>query len=1066
MRKLKVFLSALLITVASAAFAQNITVTGVVTDASNGEPLSGAAVLVKGTPAGTVADIDGRYSISVSPDATLGFTTIGFKDVEIEVQGRTEINASLEPDTELLDEVVVTAMGISRAEKTLGYSATTVKSDEIVGARTTNAVQALSGKVAGVQVLASSSDPGAATNIIIRGFSSISGSNQPLYVVDGVPIQNSSLSSASGDKSSSIAGISNIASSDIESMTILKGAAATALYGSRAANGVIIVTTRSGKKGDGRNFSLEYTGGMQLRQVSQIPMFQNEFGQGWNGTQTFIENGSWGPRLDGSTQVYGPIWNHQQRIHNYDAKVNNFIDFFELGISHNHNVTFSGASNDDKLTYFLSYSYNKDNGIMPGDHDSYKRNTIAFRSSYQATKWMKVSSSINFARAESRMVDTDQGTSVIDGLYEFPRDMSIVDLKDLSNPFNTPEAYLTPYGITNPYWALENNYDNTESKQLNGKIQADFTPVKGLTLTYRMGFDYTNYNKKVGYPQIALDDALINDDKGYAPSQMNQNGWVSRSFGELYETNHDFLATYTNNFGKFSLTALAGVNINERGSSAMAGKTSTLTFDTGFWDLSNGADKTSISESASKRRLTGVFADVTVGWNDEVFLDVTARNDWSSTLPITANHYFYPGATLSWIFSNRFAKNNVLSFGKIRLAYGKTGNDAGVYRTNITYTPAYADGTYAWGGLEFPLNGVNSFVAAASKGSSTLRPEMTSEFEVGANLQFFNGRIGIDAAYYNRKTSDQIFSLPVDPSTGYNSIVTNFGDITNKGVELVLNTTPVQTRDFRWDLNFNWSKNNNLVESLPDGLDGGKSTIQAFAAGDDAVYVYAEVGKPMGEFYTYLPKKDAAGHTIVGNDGYPVLETELKDTGKNFQSDWTGGVNTSISWKGFTLSAVLDVRYGGYMFSRTKNLMQFTGNGIATLYNGREPFIIPGSVYEDGTPNTTPIFLNNQSYQNYFSNFGAGEGGEFYLLSRTSAKLRNVSLTWDVPKKWMNRIKFSGASISVFCNNVFTWTPSDNYYIDPETSSYSSSGDLAAQFGELYSNPACRVWGFSANIKF
>ncbi|MBQ0006242.1 MAG: SusC/RagA family TonB-linked outer membrane protein, partial [Alistipes sp.] len=609
---------------------------------SNGEPLPGAAILIKGTADGVVTDIDGRYSVTVAPDATLGFTTIGYKDVEIQVNGRTEINVKLEVDTELLDEVVVTAMGITRSEKTLGYAATTVKSDEIVGARTTNAVQSLSGKVAGVQVLASSSDPGAATNIIIRGFSSISGSNQPLYVVDGVPIQNSTISSASGDKSSTIAGISNIASSDIESMTVLKGAAATALYGSRAANGVIIVTTRSGKKGEDRNFSLEYTGGMQIRQVSQYPMFQNQFGQGWNGTQTFIENGSWGPRLDGSTQVYGPVWNHQQRIHTYDAKENNFLDFFELGLSHNHNVTFSGASSDNKLTYYLSYSYNKDNGIMPRDYDTYQRNTIAFRSSYQATKWMKVSSSINFARADSRMVDTDQGTSVIDGLYEFPRDMSIVDLKDLSNPFNTPEAYLTPYGITNPYWALENNYDKTESKQINGKIQADFTPIKGLTLTYRMGFDYTNYNKKVGYPQIALDDALINHDKGYAPSHMNQNGWVSRSFGELYETNHDFLATYNNKFfnDKFDLTALIGVNINERGSSSMGGQTSTLTFDTGFWDLSYGADKTSITESASKRRLTGLFADVTLGYNDEVFLDVTARNDWSSTLPIDANHYF------------------------------------------------------------------------------------------------------------------------------------------------------------------------------------------------------------------------------------------------------------------------------------------------------------------------------------------------------------------------------------------------------------------------------------------
>ena len=717
------------------------------------------------------------------------------------------------------------------------------------------------------------------------------------------------------------------------------------------------------------------------------------------------------------------------------------------------------------MTYYLSYGNTNDNGIMPGDYDVYNRNALSFRGSYKATDWIKLSSSVNFSRTHSKVVDTDQGTSVIDGLYEFPRDISVVDLKDLTDPFNTPEAYLTPYGITNPYWALANNYDDSKSQQINGKVQVDINPISKLTLTYRMGFDYTDYNRKIGFPQIALDDALINDDMGYAPSSMNQNGWVYRGFGNVYETNHDFLANYTDKFfnEKLDLTVIAGVNINERGAYSMGGQTSTLTFDTGFWDLSNGADKDSISESESLRRLTGVFADVTLGWNDELFLDVTARNDWSSTLPINANHYFYPGATLSWIFSNRLPQNNILSFGKLRLAYGKTGNDAGVYRTNVTYTQASTSGYYSGSGLDFPLNGVNAFVASASKGSGSLRPEMTSEFEVGTNLQFFNGRIGIDATYYSRRTDDQIFSLPVDPATGYTSMVTNFGTVTNKGVELLLTTTPVQTRDFRWDLNFNWSKNNNLVVSLPEGLYGGKSTIQRFSAGNDAVYVYAEVGKPMGEFYTYLPKT-SNGKIVVDADGYPILGTEVEDTGKNFQSDWTGGVNTSLSWKGFTLSATLDVRMGGYMFSRTKNLMQFTGNGIVTTYNDRRPFVIPNSIYEDGSENVSPIYLYDQSYQNYFNNYGAGEGCAFYMLDRSMAKLRNVSLSWNLPQKWVNAISFSGASVSVFCNNAYVWTPKDNYYIDPETSSYGT--DLAGQFGELYSNPASRIWGFNLNLKF
>jgi len=1067
MKVFKLFLTMLLLCGTTVAMAQNVSVKGRISDAGSGDPVPAAAVLVKGTSTGVVSDADGNYSITVASDATLVISSIGYTTVEIPVNGQTKIDVSLLVDSQLLEEVVVTAQGISRSEKTLGYAAVTVKSDDIASARTSNAVNAISGKVAGVQVQSTSSDPGAATNIIIRGFSSVNGSNQPLYVVDGVPIQNGSVGAASGDKSAAIAGISNISPEDIESMTILKGAAATALYGSRAANGVIVVTTKAGKKGENRNFTIDYSGGVQLRQVATMPMLQNEWGQGWNGTQTYIENGSWGPRLDGSTQVYGPIWNHQQRIHEYDAKVKNIEEFFELGASQNHNLAFSGMSNDNKVSYYVSYSNTTDDGIMPGDYDYYKRNTIAARGTFEATKWLKLSTSINFAQSLSKMVDTDQGTSVIDGLYEFPRDISLVDLKDTSNPFNTPEAYYTPYGITNPYWALENNYDNTNSQQVNGKIQLDAKPFKDLTLTYRMGFDYTNYDHKIGFPQIALDDALIDDDMGYAPSNMNQSGYVYYAFGKIYETNHDFLASYNHNFfnDKFSVTALAGVNINERGNSSLSAQTSTLTFNTGFWDLSNGADKTSISESASKRRLIGLFGDITLGWNDELYLDVTARNDWSSTLPINANSYFYPGATLSWIFSERL-NWSALSFGKLRAAYGKTGNDAGVYKTSVTYTQAYANGYYSGSGLEFPLNGVNSFIAAASKGSATLRPEMTSEFEIGANLQFFDGRVGIDAAYYDRKTEDQIFTLPTDPATGYTSMVTNFGTVTNKGVELVLNTTPVRTKNFTWELNFNWSKNNNKVVSLPEGLDGGRSQIQGFSAGNDAVYVYAEVGKPMGEFYTYLPQYTEDGKLIVDANGYPLLGTEVEDTGKNFQNDWTGGVNTTLTYKGFSVSAVLDVRKGGYMFSRTKNLMQFTGNGVITTYNDRKPFVIPNSVYEDGTPNDTPIYLYNSSYQDYFNDYGAGQGGEFYLLDRSYAKLRNVTLSWAVPTKWVKKASFSAASISVFCNNAFTWTPSDNYYIDPETTSYSGNGDLAAQFGELYSNPACRIWGLNLNIKF
>lgn len=1064
----KIVFSLIAVLFAGIASAQNLQITGVATAADDNSPMIGVAVAVEGTAGGTITDLDGAYSISAPSNATLVFSFMGYETISVPVDGRKVINVTLTPGSIVVDDVVITAMGISRSEKSIGYAASTIKSDELIQARTTNVANALAGKVAGVQIQSTSTDPGAASYIVIRGYNSISGSNQPLYVVDGVPIQN--LTDTNGEKATSLAGISNISPEDIESMTILKGAAATALYGSRAANGVVVVTTKNGKKGDKRNFNIQYSGSVQMVQVSHFPEMQNLFGQGWNGTQTFIENGSWGPALDGSWQVYGPNWNNQQLLHQYSAVKDNVKDFFETGVLQDHTLALNGMSSDNKMSYYLSYSIADQNGTMPGNYDTYNRNTLAFRNSYEPTNWIKVSSSVNFARTKTDVVETFQGTSVIDGLYELPRDVSLYDKRDLSSPFNTPEAYFTPYGITNPYWAIANNYHHNDAKQIFGKAQVDIKPIKELTLTYRFGFDYADSDRKIGVPQITLDDALIVDDYGYAPSNMNQSGNVWAAYNRSYEINHDILANYANKFGDFDLNALLGMNINERYSTVLSTQTDDLTFGTGFWDLSNGSTKTSISESQSKRRLVGLFADVSLSWRDLLYLELTARNDWSSTLPINKNNYFYPGATLSYVFTNNLPENDVLTFGKLRLAYGKTGNDAGVYMTNPIFTQAYANGYYYSSIADFPMNGTNAFISSATLGSTELKPEMTTEFEVGLNLQFFEGRIGLDATYYNRNTSDMIFTLPVDPATGYQSLVTNFGKIRNRGVELVLNTTPVQTRNFRWDLDFNFSLNRNLVLELPEGLDGGKSVINRFSAGDDAVYVYAEEGKPLGEFYTYLPKYTDDGRIIVGSDGQPVKGTDVEDTGKNMQNDWTGGISTSLSYKGITLSAVLDVRVGGYMFSRTKNLMEFTGNGVVTTYNGRKPFIIPNSVVDNGdgtySENTTPIYLYNSSYQTYFDSFGAGQAGEFYLIDRSFAKLRNISLTWQLPKKWVDGIKLSSIAVSAYCNNVFTWTAKSNLYIDPETTSYADKGDLGAQFGELYSNPASRTFGFNLSVKF
>ena len=1041
-------------------------VSGTVLSQEDGQPIVGASVLVVGTNTGTVTDANGKFSLTVpAGKKNLRITYVGMEPREVAAQPQMRI--VLSNDATNIDEIVVTAMGISRQQKTLGYAAQTLGDEELTTGHVTDVTSALAGKVAGVQISATSSDPGQANGVIIRGISSLrDGANQPMYVVDGVPLQTTTLTDQ--QQQNAIGGIQNINPNDIESMTILKGAAATALYGSRAANGVIIITTKSGKRAGDRNVQISYDGNVQWRSVSTLPEFQNQFGQGWNGAQTFIENGSWGPALDGSMQAYGPIWNHQQLIHKYEAVEDNIRDFFDTGVSTGHNVSLSGVSNDDKMTYYLSYSYTSDNGIIPGDQDTYKRNTIAYRGSYQATDWFKISSNVNFARSATNTVGSYQGTSMVDGLYEFPRDISLVDRRHLNSAFDTPEAWYTPYGITNPYWAIENNYMHNDGKQVFGKIQADINPIKQLTLTYRYGFDYTDYDYKNGFPQIDLDDALIDDDMGYPPSKMNQSGYVYTRYQRNYEQNHDFLANFADKYlnNKLDVNVSVGVNINERYSTYMQGQTDELTFNTGYWNLNNGAARTLLSESQSKRRLIGLFGDVTIGWDEMLYLGLTARNDWSSTLPIDANSFFYPGATLSWIFSRLIPKNDVLTFGKVRLAYGKTGNDASVYQIYPNFSQAYSNGIYGSYLTQFPFHGVNAFQASASIGSAALEPEMTTESEVGLNLALFKNRINIDFGYYNRITDKQIFSLPVDPSTGYSSMVMNFGKVRNRGIELLVNTVPVQTKDFRWELGFNFSKNNNMVLSLPDGLEGGRSQLNMFSTigYNDVVYMYAVEGKPIGEFYTYLPQYTEDGKLIVDEYGQPIMGDDVEDTGKNVNADWTGGVTTTLSYKGLSLGATLDVRKGGYMFSRTKSIMEFTGNGAVTTYNSRNPFVIPNSVYEDGTENTSPIWLGDGSYQDWFDVYGANQCREFYLIDRSYVKLRNITLAYQLPKALVRKLYLSDITLSLFCNNVFTWTAKDNRYIDPEAST--DGNDLAGMFGETYSNPACRTFGFNVGIKF
>lgn len=1049
------------------AYAQDVTVTGIATSADDGSPMPAVAVGVQGTTRGTTTDLDGAYSITVPQNGTLVFSFIGYDDAVIPVNGRKVINVSLNPGSIEIDDVVITAMGLKRSEKALGYAASSVKGDEISSKRTNDIMSSLAGKVAGVQIASTSSDPGSSQSVIIRGVSSLSGSNQPLYVIDGVPMNNTAHYSSDGLNSGYDFGngANAVNPDDVESMTILKGAAATALYGSRAANGVVMITTKSGKKGSG--LGIEYNGGIQWSSVLRLPQMQNQWGMGWYGDKTDDENGSWGPRFDGTQQIYGAIYNNSQKMKAYSAMEDNIKDFFDIGVRYNNSLSFNGAT--DKSDYFISFSQISDNGMIPTDADSYDKYTFSARGSHKVDK-LTFSSSLNYANQKNSFASTGQGeSSMYNAIMQTPRDISIIGLKDLSNPFNSPGYYYTPYGITNPYWVLENYKNAYSSERFYGKFQVDYDILNNLKFTYRLGLDTEVNQSEFGEPNlVALFSDTYNGLNGASTFDGNE-GSYSQSMTRRMELNHDVMMNYNTKVDDFAFNVLAGFNGNQRQANAVGAGISNLTIPT-WYNLSNTTKAPSVSQSSSMRRLMGVYGQVEASYQELFFLTVSARNDWSSTLPKENRSFFYPGVTGSFVFSELLKdQSNWLDLGKVRLSWGKTGNDAAPYMTSATY--AQAGGTGYWGGYDFPYTGAgyNAYTLGNVLGSTTLSPEMTTEKEIGLNMAFLENRVSFDVAWYNRKTDKQIYSLDMDYSTGFSAQNTNLGEVENKGIEAMISVTPIRTKDFEWVVSANFTKNWSKVLSLPEEL-GGETVIYGLSG---STGMYAIVGQPVGVFKAQVPKRSPSGQIIVNSStGLPVAEDELQIVG-DMNYDYQMGFSSAIKYKGFSLSADVDIRKGGLMYSRTKDIEYFTGNAMQTAYNDRNDFIIPNSVVEtvDGggntvyVENTTAIGLSGVNSKIYdYWNGGGSEMESSFLLDKSYVKLRSVVLSYELPKQWTKKLFVNDVVLSAFGSNLLMWTPASNTFIDPEMTSFGN--DLEGNYGEYSANPSSRHFGFNLKFKF
>ena len=1038
------------------------TISGTVVSQSDGSPVVGASVKIFGTKQGTVTDVDGHFSLNVNPGTKLIVSYLGMKDKEAKASNNMQI--MLEDDNHSLGEVVVTALGIKRDAKALGYSATTVKAEDLTKGRNSDIVSSISGTVAGVQVNASSGDPGASQGIVIRGFSSLSGSNQPLFVVDGVPMDNTSVRGTTTHELNSGFDFGNGASAinpdDVASMTILKGAAATALYGNRAANGVVMITTKKGsehKKGVG----VEYNGGVQWSVVGRLPEMQNEFGMGWNAEKTEIENGSWGPKFDNSLLRYGTVYNNSQQYKTYRAIENNVRDFFETGVRYNNSVSLNNAN--DNGSYFVSLSQVSDDGVLPTDADTYDKYTFSFRGDYKI-KNFTVSADVNYSAQHNKFAQTGQGLSMINDIYQTPRDISFQDLKDLSNPFNSPGYYYTPYGVTNPYYILENYKANYNGEKIFGKFQLDYDFLKFFHATYRIGLDSSNGEQQYGLPNL---DAIF---KG-TPNQLqgvfaSANGEDEEFMRRRREINQDFMVRYNQDVTPdLNINAIAGLNYNERRYHYQYSDVTNLTIPT-WINLNNSANTPTTYAYTERRRLYGLYGEVDLAWKNMLFLTATGRNDWSSTLPKGNRSFFYPGLTASWVFSELFNDDTKkwFDFGKLRLAWGQTGNDADVYMVDPYYIKAVADDG-GWGEVDFPLNGVNSYSKANVLGSNTLQPEITTEFEVGFNVAFFKNRINLDMDFYNRNSDKQIFQLNSDPATGYNFMNMNLGKVRNRGIEALLSVKPIVTKDFSWETAFNFTKNWSKVIELPSSL-GGKATLEGI---NSEPTLYAITGMALGQFMGKVAKRDPEGHIVVNaSTGEPVDVAQDVILG-DMNYKYTLGINTTLKYKDVSLNFVFDIRHGGLMFSRTKSINYFTGNAIQTAYNDRHTFIVPNSVNEitkaDGTvsyvENTTPI---SQEYLDDYWNNGGVDRNSAWLISKSFVKLRTVTLSWDLPKQWLARTFLTGVRLSLFGNNLLCWTPSDNTFIDPEMTSFGN--DLTGNYGEFSANPSSRKFGFNVQVKF
>lgn len=1024
------------------AVQQTAKVYGTVTDATG--PVAGAAVMAIGSNAGTVTDENGRFELNVEPGTLLVVTCLGYKDINVTAAAGMKV--LLEEDTTLLEEVVVTALGIKRDRKALGYALSEVKGDELNKAKETNVINSLAGKVAGLIINETAGGPSGSTRVLLRGNTEMTGNNQPLYVIDGVPLDNTNFGSAGlaggydlGD------GISAINPDDIENMTVLKGPAASALYGSRASHGVILITT---KKADKETFSIEFNSSLTLdSQLAKWDNIQQVYGMGYNGDYTRDAssgtNMSWGPKADNFDVTY-----FDKETRPFYMYKDNTSGFFRLGGTMQNSLILSTNTGKTGVRFSFTDMRNRDilpNTNMSRDNFNLRVNTSMGKVDFDFTA--------NYTREDvkNRPALGDSQSNVGKNLMTLA---GTYNQSWLQNYENEDGTYANWNGLDqynkNPYWDLYKNTNTTAKDvfRLTGKVVWNVTDHFKIQGT--IGTDMNKMN---------FDEITYRTTPGAAAGKMQSQMFNNRTL------NAELLAIYTNNWGEWDFTSTAGGNIFNVNNATTTFSGLEQQMD-GINAIMNYAEQ-SVQQGVYRKQINSLFASASVGFRRTYYLEATIRGDQSSTLPVQNNIYVYPSVSGSWVFSEYLQNKNILSYGKLRASWAQVGSDTDPYQLALNYGTA----KYAYPGAVIGMinNGVQP--------NFDLKPTMTSSYELGLELKFLNGRVSLDATYYDQNSRNQIISLASSSTSGYTARLVNAGEIQNRGIELAVNGRAVQAGDFAWDLGMNFSKNSNKVKSLVEGMD--------YFELEKATWCGVSVGAEVGENFGSIIGKDFLrtedGQAIIDPaTGLPKVAEGTKTLG-NASWDWTGGFYSTFTYKGFRLAAAFDVKVGADLYSMSMRSAFQTGKAMETL-EGREEwyrsedarkaagmtiaqwreagsvegFIAPGVIDNgDGTYRANDIPVNPENYWKAVAENAPG----MFVYDNSYIKCREITFGYTFPERLLGKA-VKGLSLSFVARNPFiVWKNIPN--IDPD-SAYNTSG-MGLEYGSL---PSRRSFGFNINLKF